>query len=65
MLVHSKIVKRLGLKINIKGGEDFDLYNAQGASMVVDRTCVKYVAPEGCEKPRTLKCLVTPSLEEE
>ena len=27
--------------------------------------CIIYVVPDGCEKPRTLKCLVTPSLEEE
>ena len=33
--------------------------------MKVDGTCVVYVIPEGCTKPRTLKCLVTPSLEDE
>ena len=64
-LVHSRIVRRLGLKVNSRGGENFDLYDAQGASMVVEGTCVIHVVPEGCTKPRTLKLLVTPSLEEE
>ena len=33
--------------------------------MVVEGTCIIHVVPEGCGKLRTLKCLVTPSLEEE
>ena len=33
--------------------------------MVVDGTCVIHVIPDGCSRPRTLKCFATPSLEEE
>ena len=33
--------------------------------MKVMGTYVIYVIPEGCTVPRTLKCLVTPSLEDE
>ena len=33
--------------------------------MIVEGTCVIHMVPEGCTKSRTLKCLVTPSLEEE
>ena len=64
-LIHSRIAKRMGLKINKKGGEIYDLFDAQGNEMGVDGTCIIYVIPEGCSKPRTLKCLATPSLEEE
>ena len=32
-LVHCKIVKRLGLKVKVKGGEDFDLYDTKGTGM--------------------------------
>ena len=64
-LIHSRIVRRLGLQINTKGGEIYDLYNAHWKSMAVDGTCVIHMFPEGCSKPRTLKCLITPSLEEE
>ena len=64
-LIHTRTVQRLGLQINTKGGEIYDLYDAQGKSMAVDGTCVIQVIPEGFSKPRTLKCLITPSLEEE
>ena len=64
-LVHSRIARRLGIKINQRGGEKYDLFDAQGREMGIDGTCVIYVVPEGCSKPRTLKCLATPSLDEE
>ena len=64
-LINSKIANRLGLKINKKGGEMYNLFDAQGKEMGVDGTCVIYVILDGCSKPRTLKCLATPSLEEE
>ena len=43
----------------------YDLFDAQGKEMGIDGTCVIYVIPDGCSKPRTLKCLATPSLDEE
>ena len=32
--------------------------------MDVTGTCIIHVVPDGCKAPRTLKCLVTPSLED-
>ena len=29
-LVHSRIVRRLALKVNSKGGDNYELYDAQG-----------------------------------
>ena len=51
--------------IDAKEGESFDLYDAQGASMEVSGTFFVFIIPERCKIPRRLKCLVTPSLEEE
>ena len=51
-LIHSKIVRRLGLKVNMKEKEEFDLYNAQEASMVVEGTSIVNVVPKICEKAR-------------
>ena len=44
-LVHSKIVKRLWLKINERGGDKFNLYDPQGASMVIEGMAMIYVVP--------------------
>ena len=46
-------------------GEEYELFNAQGNMMGVSGTCTIYVGPEGCQKPRLVRCLATPSLEEE
>ena len=51
-LIHLKIANRLRLKINKKGGEMYDLFDAQGKEMGVDGTCVIYVIPDRCSKPR-------------
>ena len=51
--------------MNGRGKEEFDLYNAQGSSMIVEGTCVIHMVSEECPKTRTLKCLITPNLEEE
>ena len=64
-LCHAKVAKRLGLKISKKDKDIYELVDAQGRQMEVLGTCIIYVIPEGCSVPRTLKCLVTPSLEDE
>ena len=45
-LIHTRIAKRLGLHINVRGGEIYNLHDAQGKNMVVDGTCIIYVIPE-------------------
>ena len=64
-LCHAKVAKRLGLKVYQKDDNMYELFDAQGRRMEVMGMCVIYVIPEGCTVPRTLKCLVTPSLEDE
>ena len=63
-LCHSKVAARLGLKISRRDRDTYELVDAQGRQMEVAGTCVIHVVPDGCEAPRTLKCLVTPSLED-
>ena len=64
-LCHSKVANGLGLKISKKDRDTYELVDAQGCQMKVAGTCVIHVVPDGCEAPRTLKCLVTLSLEDE
>ena len=45
-LIHTRIARRLGLHINVRGGEIYNLHDAQGKNMVVDGTCIIYVIPE-------------------
>lgn len=63
-LCHAEVARRLGLKISKKDKDTYELVDAQGRQMEVMGTCIISVVPEGCSAPRTLKCLVTPSLED-
>lgn len=55
-LCHARIARRLGLKVSTKKREQFELYDALGKSMKFEGTSVISVIPEGCTKPRRLKC---------